>query len=356
MKKFTLFFFFLQMTFFVMAQSEPAWVDSDQRRAFYPDGIYFTGYSEGQRVGSESVERATKRIKDAARVEAVSTIQVHVKNSTQNQALSQTLRTMEGTFRQSTRQFASHTQTSVDVEIPGLQVDAWTNPSTGMISAFAYVKKASLIRQLEKKITVLLTKIETTLDQIDQLIANGQKLEARTLAEKTLPQFGEVEQLQKLLVAVDDLADEETLQLELTRSLQHRLTGVIASLQHGLAICLTCTADCFGTPYTALQGEVKGQLSALGCSFVADPSQADYVITVQAKAREYNRADFGGNVAYFAYVDADISLTKTATGQRIYDDFLSIKGGHTHNYSQAARTAYKDLAKEIDKLIKQYIQ
>jgi hypothetical protein len=108
--------------------------------------------------------------------------------------------------------------------------------------------------------------------------------------------------------------------------------------------------------YTALQGEVKGQLSALGCSFVADPSQADYVITVQAKAREYNRADFGGNVAYFAYVDADISLTKTATGQRIYDDFLSIKGGHTHNYSQAARTAYKDLAKEIDKLIKQYIQ
>ena len=169
MKKFTLFFFLLQMTFFVMAQSEPAWVDSDQRRAFYPDGTYFTGYSEGQRVGSESVERATKRIKDAARVEAVSTIQVHVKNSTQNQALSQTLRTMEGTFRQSTRQFASHTQTSVDVEIPGLQVDAWTNPSTGMISAFAYVKKASLIRQLEKKITVLLTKIETTLDQIDQL-------------------------------------------------------------------------------------------------------------------------------------------------------------------------------------------
>jgi hypothetical protein len=37
MKKFTLFFFLLQMTFLVMAQSEPAWVDSDQRRAFYPD-------------------------------------------------------------------------------------------------------------------------------------------------------------------------------------------------------------------------------------------------------------------------------------------------------------------------------
>ena len=157
------------------AQTQPNWYDNDMRRAFYPTGQYFTGFAEGQRLGSESMEAATTRLKNAARVEALSTIRVHVQNTTVNQALSQTLRTMEGTFRQSAREFSSATTTKVDMEIPGLQIEAWTNPANGNIAAFAYVKKATLIRQLEKKITVGLTKVETSLDQIDQLLASGKK-------------------------------------------------------------------------------------------------------------------------------------------------------------------------------------
>ena len=118
-------------------------------------------------MGGESQEKAVARLKDAAKVEAVSTIRVHVQNTTTNQALSQTLRTMEGTFRQSVREFSSATKTTVDMEIPGLQIESYVNPQNGTIAAFAYVKKATLTRQLEKKITVGLTKTETSLDQID---------------------------------------------------------------------------------------------------------------------------------------------------------------------------------------------
>lgn len=339
----------------VFAQ-QPNWYNDAERQSNYPVGQYFVGFAEGQRMSGESVEAATTRLKNAARVEAVSTIRVHVQNTTINQALSQTLRTMEGTFRQSTREFSSATKTSVDMEIPGLQIDAYRNPQTGDIAAFAYVRKSTLIKQLEKKITVGLTKIETSLDQIEQLIASGQKVQARNLAEKTLPQFYDIDEAQKLLAAVDENVDKETLQLQDTRTLQHRLTAIIADLKNGINICLQCTASLFGSNYSALKGEIQGELSKLGCNFVNNASDADWTITITANAREYNAATFGSVTTYFVYVDAKITVDKNITGQRIYADAISEKGGHTINYEQAARDAYRQISPKISNLIKEQIQ
>ena len=356
MKKFFTFVLLSVLSLLTFAQSTPNWYENDMRRSFYPAGQYFTGYAEGQRLGSESLDAATTRLKNAARVEALSTIRVHVQNTTVNQALSQTLRTMEGTFRQSAREFSSATTTKVDMEIPGLQIEAWTNPANGNIAAFAYVKKATLIRQLEKKITVGLTKIETTLDQIDQLIGTGQKMQARDLAEKTLPQFLELDETQKILAAVDENADEESLQLMETRNLQQRLTGLIANLKHGINIYLECTADMFGTNYGALKSEIQGELSKLGCTFVSSAEQSDWAIYVKAPAREYNKQAFGNITSYFTYIDANIAIEKTATGQRIFEDQISEKGSHTHNFEQAARDGYKKISPKISEIIKQQIQ
>ena len=329
------------------AQMPPTWCDHDLRRLDYPDCEYFTGYAEGAPTGSERQEVATQRLKDAARVEALSTIRVHVKNNTTNNALSQTLRSSEGTFRQSMREFVSSTTTSVDMKIPGLQIESWRDPQTGTIYAFAYVKKSTLIRQLEKQITVVLTKVEISLDQVDQLIATGQKLQARSAAEKALPYFEEVDEAQKLLVAVDSDATEETLMLSETRTLQQRLMAMLAQLKNALTICLKADAKIFSTAYPALQEELKGALSPLGCNFVTDPSTADWVIDISAQAREYNTVTMGDVNTYFAYVDATVSITKTATGQRVYENIFTEKGGHTHNYQQAAREAYKYLTPKL---------
>ena len=342
-----------------MAQTEPNWYDADMRRSFYPDAKYFVGFAEGNRMNGESLDVASKRLKDAARTEAVSTIRVHVQNTTVNKALSQRLSTMEGTFRQSAREFTSTTTTSVDMQIPGLQVETWQNPSTGTIAAFAYVKKSTLIRQLEKSITVGLTKIETSLDQVDQLVANGQKMQARDLAAKTLPQFAEVDEAQKTLAAVDENADEETLQLQETRTLQSRLTGLIAQLKNGINIFLSCHAYIFGTNYTTLKSEIQGELSKMGCTFVNSAERSDWAIYITATAREHNKMDYGEISTYFVYIDAKISIDKTATGQRIYENQLpqgqDTKGKDTHDYNGAARDGYRSVAPILCAIIKQQI-
>lgn len=345
----------LALTTFAQA---PSWLDPDIREMDYPYSQYFTGYAEGLRTGSESIEAATKRLKDAARVEAASSIRTRVQNTTINQSLSQTLRTMEGTFRQSAREFSSATKTTVDIEIPGLQVESWRNPQTGVIAAFAYVKKSTLIRQLEKKITVGLTKIETSMDQIDQLVGNGQKMQARDLAAKALPQFVEVDEAQKILAAVDENADEESLQLQETRNLQHRLTGLIAQLKNGINIYISCHADMFGQNYSALKGEIEGALSSMGCTFVSSADQSDWAIYVTASAREYNKIGEGNNVQYFVYIDSKLSIDKTITGQRIYEEqFEPQKGAWTFSYVEAARRdGYKKVSKILIPRIQEQIQ
>ena len=358
MKKnlFTSLFCWAVGTIAAFAQLPLAWYDHDLRRLDYPDSEYFTGYAEGAPTGNERPEIAIQRLKDAARVEALSTIRIHVKNNTNNNALSQTLRSSEGTFRQSMREFTSSTTTSVDMKIPGLQIESWRNPQTGTISAFAYVKKSTLIRQLEKQITIALTKVEMSLDQVDQLIATGQKLQARSAAEKALPLFTEVDEAQKLLVAVDTEATEETLMLSETRQLQQRLMAMVTQLKNALTICLKADAKIFSTAYPALQEELKGALSPLGCNFVTDPSTADWVINISAQAREYNTVTMGDVNTYFVYVDATVSITKTATGQRVYENMFTEKGGHTHNYLQAAREAYKYLTPKIRKVVEEQVK
>ena len=338
------------------AQMPPDWYDHDLRRVAYPDSEYFTGYAESTPMSGERVEVATQRLKDAARVEALSTIRVHVKNNTTNNALNQTLRSSEGTFRQSMREFTSSTTTSVDMKIPGLQIEAWRDPQTGTISAFAYVKKSTLIRQLEKQITVALTKVEMSLDQIDQLIATGQKLQARSAAENALPLFAEVDEAQKLLVAVDADATEETLMLPETRQLQQRLMAMVAQLKNALTICIQCNASIFGTNYPTLSSTLQGHLSKLGCNFVSDPSTADWVVDIQSQAREYNTMTMGNVSTYFVYVDANVSVTKTATGQRVYENMFTEKGGHTHNYEQAARDAYKYVTPKICQVVEEQVK
>ena len=335
----------------------PDWYEDDSRAFNYPIKQYFVGFAEGQKRSNESIEAAMSRMKDAARVEAASTIRVYVQNTTDINGLSRTLESMGGTFYQSLEEFSSRTRTSVEMEIPGLQVNAWRNPQTGDIAAFAYVKKSTLIRQLEKKITIGLTKIETSLDQIDQLVANGQKLQARELTEKTVPQFMEIDETQKLLAAVDENADAESLLLQETQTLQHHLTVLVAQLKHGLNIFLSCHAYMFGQNYNELKGEIEGELSKMGITFVTNAAKSDWAIYVAASARDYNIIGEGKDAQYVVYIDAKVSIDKTATGQRIYEEQLAPeKGVWNFSYVEAARRGgYKEITPKIIKIIKEQI-
>jgi hypothetical protein len=198
-----------------------------------------------------------------------------------------------------------------------------------------------------------LGKIEGTMPQINMLIKKGEKVQARTLVEEVLQQIAKIEADQKLLSQLDEMADEETLMLAEIQDAKQYLTNKANMLRNAIGLYISCEADLFGSGYAALADEIKGGLADAGMSFTDSAEVSDWVVTISAKAREHNKADFGGISNYFVYVDAKITIDRMASGKRVYQDMISEKGGHTQSYGRAAQEAYRYLASRISGIIRE---
>ena len=355
MKKTLLLCGLLALTFATASAQAPDWYDAKNRMTFYPTNVYFSGFAMNEVAKGADLDKAIESVKAAARVEAVSTIQVHVQSVKKDFSRSDSYSNGKKDLEEFYQRFESSTKLSTDIDIPGLKIESYRDGN--IVAAFAYVKKRDLQRQLEKQITMGLTRLETQMDNIDELIKNGQKAEARERLKPLMQDFDAIEKNQELLLTVDPEADAESLQLNEAKALQQRHVKMTAALKNGIYICILCTAKLpDGSNYPALLNEIKGNLSQFGCSFTEKQEEADWIINADVTSREYNTVNYGQSANYFTYVEAVISIKKGATGQIIYEDQVSVKGGHTRNYTEAARDGYKNMAPKLSEIIKQQIQ
>lgn len=333
---------------------KPNWIDSNYRENIYPTDKYFTGYSIHAIQKGEDLSQALEKVKDAARVQAVQSISVHVENVTRDERFSKSVEDLRSFDEAIVETFSSQTKLTTDLEITNLHIEVFRNNDE--VIGFAYVKRSDVIRQFDKSITSKLSKLEIQMDNVDEMVANGQKIEARTKLEPLYSVFADIEADQKVLLAIDEDADLESIQMPQLKALMQRYNKTMAQLKNGLTIFIDCQADLFGDNYPTLANALKGELSKIGCSFVTSAAEADWAIYVSTKAREYNAPKIGDYTTYFAYVDATLAIDKVATNQRIYEDALSKKGGNTHNYTEAARDGYQQITSQLIELINQYIK
>lgn len=299
---------------------QPNWYSDSQRAINFPQGQYFTGIAYGELRSNESVGSALERMKAMARAEASSTIIVHVQSETNSHLHDETYESVESWTEEIKETFDSHVNIKVDLEnLPGLQVEAWKNPSNNEVVAFAYVKKNTLCRQMDKQITVGLTRIEAIIENTEQLIANSQKLQARESIYKATPLFKEVEQAQRILIAIDPSSDAESLQLEETKRLSQRYIVLTAQLKNSINIYLDFSADIFGKSYCPIKEQIIRDLSKNGCTFVNDNTNADWIL----KLNVYAEQDEGRSNADEDFITIDVSgnifNVNKQSGHEIYE-------------------------------------
>ncbi|MBQ0015835.1 MAG: hypothetical protein KBT04_02485 [Bacteroidales bacterium] len=339
------------------AQSAPpAWMDAQVRETQYSKALYYSGFAFGERQPGESVDETVQRIKDKARTEAVASVQVSVEQ-TINRVNENSVRTSNGTTDVVTNDRThSHAllQSSIK-DVPGLTVDSWVDPSTNKICAFAYVSKMDLQRKIEKRITVNLTKVSMTKDRIIDLLGKGDKAQARQDVAQGLSLIADVEADQMTLLAIDASLTSEDLSVAETESLKNDFIAFESQLAHGIYVKCDINATLFGKPYSRLAQAVRKGLSDAGCSFVDDSSAADWVVSIQGSAREYNSAQYGSTTAYFVYVDVDVSMTDMRSGLVVFSDQLSEKGSHTLRLEEAAREAYRKVETKLCETINKQI-
>lgn len=248
--------------------------------------------------------------------------------------------------------YRSSTTFSTNVDMNLAETKTHYNTEQGKYYVLLYIDKASSAVFYENELKMLISKVDNAVTIADNYVSTGFKQKAKTELQKALRLFDDAGKYFFWLNVYG--LDEYRIQHYLTQvnGREQTVKQKLSELEYGTTYCIVCEADLFGKRYVKLANEVKGNLSASGCNFVNDAASADVVIHIDASARKYN--EFNG--AYFTYIDAAVTIDKTATGQRIFEDEVQVKGAHTLSYDEAARDGYKQITKEITKLLKENIK
>lgn len=333
----------------------PMWVDNAWRRASYPRETYIFGFVQGEVQENESSEATHQRLKNQAQAEAVASIQTSVEHVSSSVSRSdQQMGTMG--YSEIVREvFQSSTTTRSNFNnIPNLAVESWQN-TQNEVFAFAWVKKSELSKHLQRQISRLLTRVEINVEEAQELIGKGEKIEARKTIVQAVEHLQELAEYQHIIEIIDtDIVPEDIL-LDESIALKKQVTRLYQELKNGIYIYVEGECDIFGETYLTFIQQVKEQLSDLGCSFTSDQQQADWVIDIASTTRKTNQAQVAGFLAYFVEVNVSLQITKTNTQQLIFEGAWTEKGSHTNNDYEAALDAYKKLSNIVTTKITEII-
>lgn len=334
--------FLLLVGLFAKAQSYPLeWSN-------YTGQGYFFAIESGNNNEQKDEAKFRNDLLDLARANLSKQIQVKVEEVSQMDKTA-----IDGT---SHIQYASSRRFTTDLNLRLAKTECHTDIVTGKVFAIAYINKREASQYYENELQMLLSKVDNASQIAENYVQQGFKLKAKNELQQALAELESTEEI-LFWFNVFGMSEQQFQQkIGQVHQAEQSLKTKIAELEHSTTYCIICTADNFGQPYPKLENEVKGKLSTLGCNFTEDPTNADYVIRIVASAREYNKANIAGSEAYFTYVDAEISIENNITGQRIFEDEISIKGSHTLGFEEAARDGYRNVSKEIGRVLKENLE
>lgn len=248
-------------------------------------------------------------------------------------------------------QYDATTEFFTDIELKFAKTESFYNQDSRECYVIAYINKEEAREYYENELHLLYNTIEKSLQLADRYISEGYKPKARNELENILPGISVVEDCLLWLNILGMQQDKLVALHDYITDKKQKFKNIIAELEQGVSIYLICTADMFGSNYYALQDKIKGILSEDACNFVNSKEEADYCITVKSRSREYNIIPFGKGFSYVSYVDANISIDNVIASQQMYENQISVKGVHIKNYTEAARVAYENIAKQLGAII-----
>ncbi|MBQ9637636.1 MAG: hypothetical protein IJV36_07090 [Prevotella sp.] len=243
-----------------------------------------------------------------------------------------------------------------DIELQLVTTQTAYYPESRIGHAIAYIEKSQARQYYVNMLQSHYDKINYTIIEAEDLIAKGFKSKAKSLLEHSLGIFKDKENPFFWLNVFELSPSELVAWQQKIADREQTVKRMIADLDHGTGVFLTCRADNFGVPYPMLQNELKGIIAQNDCNITENGESADFKIKITCEARKGNHVNLSGASCYFAFVDATITIDKVATSQRIYENAITVKGAHTSNFKEAAKIAYRDLKKELGAIINENIK
>jgi hypothetical protein len=327
----------------------PMWLDGDVRNVQYPQDTYYSGFAEVAAAQGEGQEKALNRAKQVATGELSQRVRVTINSNKTSADVSISGSDIEEQIRS---KFSSMIQTTSQTEVTGSKVETWYDNKTRTAYAFAYVSRGELAKYYQNQISLHLNKVESALNTAAELAEKGAKTKARKQCESVVEAFAKVAYAQDLLTAIDNRADDATLQQQRSESLRNTLVQTLTDLENSIYVYVECTETVNGQTVVHMADRLPGLLTeqGCGCNFTDLQEEADYVVKV--KARLARCTDAPDNVA-FCYATATASVYNAHTQKTLMPKIPETKGGWTNrNRAKATEEAFDELAgKIVEKVI-----
>lgn len=243
--------------------------------------------------------------------------------------------------------YSSSTTYSTEATMRLLRTDSEYQQADGKGFAIAYLEKSEVCGYWSKEAERILLEQENGIAKAEKMIAMGYKEQAKPILEQLVAEYGEID-VPLVWLAISSYPEN------LYHSLLNRYTANVRkidnsllSLGHGITIFLDYHSDLFGEEYPVVLSQLSAKLSSNDRSFVDSPLEADWIVKINANAREGQATTIGNNAAYFAYVDVSTTIVKGSTAQTVFKDSFSIKEGDTRSMKQAAIAAFQHIVEPI---------
>ena len=346
MKQIVAVILFISVSLTLYGQGVPDWLDEDFRRMKYPDNVYFTGFAYGEVSAARSLQDATQQLKTEAQADLSRKIRVQITSLSQT-ATSST--SHNGRYSEN-ETFTGRAAAESSAEIVGVKTESYYDAKTRLVYAFACVNRDELEGYYKSSLGMNLTQVEGLLQTVGSLEAGNEKAKARQQLEAVQSLFAKVRYAQDLLTAVDINATPDDLQQQKTEQLYNTFAQMQARLSQGVYVYVECRESNFSEQTSLVENKLKAELAKMGCSFVNDPLQSDFLLKIKATTH-YNGDNRGISVCR---ADVSVSLTDTHKAKSIFQDEFSQKGLSTSRV-RAGQKALEDAAPVIAQKISSWI-
>jgi methyl coenzyme M reductase beta subunit len=328
-----------------MAQgTAPSWLDGDVRNMQYPPETYYSGFAEVVPAQGASQERALTSAKQQAVGELSERVRVVVNTDKTSIDISLGGSDIEEQIRS---KFTAMVKTASQTEVVGSKVETWYDSRTRTAYAFARVSKAELAAYYRKQIEWHLNKVDGALRTATELAGKGYKMKARKECMAVVDAFAAIAYAQDLLTAIDEHADDGSLQQNRSERLRNVLVQTIVDMENSTYIYVECHETVNGQTVVHIGDRLPGLLGDNGCECNITDSEetADYVIRVDARLARCNDAP---DDIVFCYATATVSVYNVRTQKTLVPKIPETKGGWTNkNRAKAAEEAFNELADRI---------
>lgn len=256
----------------------------------------------------------------------------------------------------STVSYSSHSSYTTDVKLKLVTTKTQFSKRENTWYAIAFIEKNAAISFFKKEIEDNLSAAERLYNNANDLISLSYKEKAKNELNEAIKYFSKTEDAFYWLKMCGLSSNEYTSLIGIRNNLDNLIHQRIALLGHSTTIFIDCNAVCLEEQYSQLASSIKSKLASDDVSFVSSKSGADWVITIIAEARENNSVSYGSLYSYFSYVDVTCKVLKAITGQLVYENSFSEKGGSTISYKDAAKEAYKQVNAKLCYLILDVIE